>query len=419
MENILENLQKVKIASDNFKNLSFEKRNKIIKEIWDSIRQNKEIIKKENQKDLSEMDKKDPMYDRLLLTDERIELIAKWCYDLVNISDPLSKYDNENVIKTDSGLTIRKTWVPLWVVACIYESRPNVTVDIAIMCIKSANWVVLRWWRQAQNSNIVFIKLIKEVLIKNDINPDLVYNYPTNREELNILYNAVWLVDVLIPRGWKKLIESVRDNSKVPVIETWAWVVHLYLDDDIETENISKAIDVVVNAKTQRISVCNALDTLIINKNVSEKLLKELFEKLKEKKVTFWVLESQIDIIKKYISDYEIIDKNDFNKEQLSLNLHVVFVNNLEEAISHISKYSSKHSDWILSDNKEKINSFIKNIDSSVVYSNTSTRFSDGSYFWFWWEIWISTQKLHARWPMWSDSLVIYKYVVESDWGVR
>ncbi len=402
MKNILQNLQKTKLATESFKNVSIENRNKIIKEIWDTVVQNKEIIKKENQKDLEKMDKTNPMYDRLLLTDERIDGIGVWCYDLVDIKDPLSKYDIEDTIKTNDWLTIKKTWVPLGVVACIYESRPNVTVDLIIMCIKSSNGVVLRWWSQAENSNKILIKLIKEVLEKNDINPDLIYNYPIAREELNILYNAVWLVDVLIPRWWKNLIESVRDNSKVPVIETGAWVVHLYLDDDIKEENFLKAINVIVNAKTHRVSVCNALDTLIINKNLKEDILEKLYKKLVEKGVT--ILKS---------------DENDFLKEQLSLNLQVIFVNNIDEAIKHISKYSSKHSDWILSDNKEKIKLFNKTIDSSVVYTNTSTRFSDGWCFWFGWEIWISTQKLHARWPMWADSLVIYKYIIESDWGVR
>ncbi len=206
MENILENLQKTKIATDNFKNISIENIDKIIKEIWDVVIKNKEIIKKENKKDLSEMDTKNPMYDRLLLIDERIEGIATGCYDLINIKDPLTKYDIEDAIITFDGLTIKKTWVPLWVVACIYESRPNVTVDLIIMCIKSSNWVVLRWWTQAKNSNIILIELIKEVLEKNKINSDLIYNFPLEREKLNILYNAVWLVDVLIPRWWKKLI---------------------------------------------------------------------------------------------------------------------------------------------------------------------------------------------------------------------
>ena len=401
MQTILENLQNVKIASSSLSSLEIDIRNNIISDIWDEIIKNTELIKLENQRDLKNMDKSDPMYDRLLLTDTRINAMWQWCYNLVNIKDPLKKYDVEKWIFTNDGLEIKKQAIPLWVVACIYEARPNVTIDIAIMAIKSSNWVVLRWWTFAKYSNIFLVKLIKSVLESHNINTDLIYNYPIEREKLDILYNAIWLVDVIIPRWWRKLIDNVRKKSLIPVIETWAWVVHLYLDDKIKEENFIKAIDIIINAKGSRPSVCNALDTLIINNNCSKVLLNSLFGELEKK----WV---------------KIINENiDYNKEQLSLNLNIKYVDNLEDAISHIQKYSSKHSDWILSDNEINIFKFIKNIDSSVVYTNTSTRFSDGSCFWFWWEIWISTQKLHSRWPMWSESLVSYKYVINSNWNIR
>ena len=401
MNIILEQLQKTKIISNDFNNISHKKRNKVIKEIWDSIIKNINIIKYENKKDLEKMDINDFMYDRLLLTEQRIKAMSNSCYELIKILDPLSKFDNEKSLITGDWLTIKKVWVALWVVACIYEARPNVTIDVAIMCIKSWNWIILRWWTAAKYSNNILVKLIKEVLKNNEINSDLIYNYPLDRKDLNILYNAVWLIDVIIPRGWKWLIESVRNNSKIAVIETWAWVVHLYLDEKIKEENFSKAINVIINAKTNRVSVCNALDTLIVNKNINKKLLDKLFNNLKNN----WV---------------NLIEKNvDYNKEQLSLDLNIKYVNNLDEAINHIQKYSSKHSDWILSDDVENIQKFNREIDSSVVYANTSTRFSDWSCFWYTWEIWISTQKLHARWPMWADSLVIYKYVIDSDWKIR
>lgn len=402
MQTILENLQRVKIASKTLANLSFEKRNNIISDIWKAIIKNKDLIKMENQRDLTIMDISNPMYDRLLLNDDRIASISKWCDELIDIKDPLEKYNLEEKIETKDWLTIKKIWVSLWVVACIYEARPNVTIDLIIMCIKSWNAVILRWWKEAKNSNNILVEIVKDVLKNNFVDENIVYNYPLDREELNILYNAIWLVDVIIPRWWRNLIDSVRKNSIVPVIETWAWVVHLYLDDDIEND-FNKAIDVIINAKTSRPSVCNALDTLIINSNIPNLLLENLFDKLNK---------SGINIIKEQ-------ENLDYFKEQLSLDLNIKFVNNIEEAINHIDTYSSLHSDWILSNNKENIALFYKSVNSSVVYANTSTRFSDWSCFWFGWEIWISTQKLHARWPMWAESLVTYKYVVESDFKVR
>ena len=306
MQTILENLQNVKIASSSLSSLEIDIRNNIISDIWDEIIKNTELIKLENQRDLKNMDKSDPMYDRLLLTDTRINAMWQWCYNLVNIEDPLKKYDVEKWIFTNDGLEIKKQAIPLWVVACIYEARPNVTIDIAIMAIKSSNWVVLRWWTFAKYSNIFLVKLIKSVLESHNINTDLIYNYPIEREKLDILYNAIWLVDVIIPRWWRKLIDNVRKKSLIPVIETWAWVVHLYLDDKIKEENFIKAIDIIINAKASRPSVCNALDTLIINSNCSKDLLNSLFSELEKKGI-------------------KIINENiDYNKEQLSLKVILI-----------------------------------------------------------------------------------------------
>lgn len=402
MENIIENLQKIKQASKYISNLSIENRNKIIYDIWKAIIKNKDIIKEENLKDLIKLDKENPMYDRLLLTDTRIESMSKWCYELIDITDPLDKFKSEEHIVTKDSITIKKVWVPLWVVACIYESRPNVTIDLIIMCIKSWNAVILRWWKEALNSNKILIQIVKYVLKQNQIDENIIYNYPISREELNIMFEATDYIDVIIPRWWKSLIDSVRKNSIVPVIETWAWVVHIYLDNEIEN-NTEKAIDLIINAKVSRPSVCNALDTLIINKHVSKEIINKLFSKLEK----YWV---------KILNS---LNNNDYHIEQLSLNLNIKYVNNLDEAIKHIDTYSSKHSDWIITENKDKIKEFYSRVDSAVVYTNTSTRFSDWSCFWLGWEIWISTQKLHSRWPMWAESLVTYKYIIDSDFKIR
>jgi len=397
---IIKNIENVKNASFSINNLSIKKRNTIIKEIWNSLILNKDLILKENKKDLKEIDKNSHNYDRLLLTEERIKSISESCTNICKIKDPLNKFNKEKTIKTNDDLIIKKIWIPLWVIACIYEARPNVTIDLIVMCIKSWNSIILKWWKEAKNTNKILVNLVKKVLEKNKINKDIIYNFPLNRKYLKYLYNWVWLIDVIIPRWWKNLIESVKKNSLIPIIETWAWVVHIYLDENIHNV-IDKTIEVITNAKINRPSVCNALDTLIINKNIKEKNLKYILNTLKKNKINL------IEI------------NQDYHKEHLNLDLNIKYVNNLDEAIKHIDKYSSKHSDWIISENNKNINYFLNKIDSSVVYVNTSTRFSDWWCFWFWWEIWISTQKLHARWPMWAEALVTYKYIVKSDFKTR
>jgi len=404
--NIQKKLQEVKNASLSLIGISIKDRNKIISDISKKLLEMSEKIILENKKDLEKIDSNNPMYDRLLLDKSRIESMANWCKKLIKIKDPLDKYSRDNswIISTETDwLKIKKQAVPLWVVSCIYEARPNVTIDIAIMCIKSWNAMILRGGSKAENSNNILIKIIKEVLVENKIDENIIYNFPLKRENLEILYNATGLVDVIIPRWLRDLIDSVKKKSLIPIIETWAGVVNLYLDSEIEKQNFEKAINVIINAKTSRPSVCNALDTLIINKNLWENFIENLFKKLEKLWVNIFKNEKNID----------------FFKEQLSLNLNIKFVETLDEAIKHIQTYSTKHSDWILSDNLKNIEKFKKIIDSSVVYVNTSTRFSDWEYFWFGWEIWISTQKLHARWPMWAEVLVSYKYIIDSEWRVR
>lgn len=402
MNKILEHLQNTKIASKEISSLSLNKRNSLIKKIALFLDKNRKLIIQENKKDLDKMKANNPLKDRLLLDDTRINSIINSCYELIKINDPLKKYNKEKFLTKNKNLHIKKIWIPLWVVACIYESRPNATIELIIMCLKSANAIILRWWKEAQNSNKILIKLVKEVLKSNEINENIIFEFPSNKKNLDILYKALWLVDVIIPRWWKKLIETVRKKSLIPILETWAWVVHMYLDKDIWNK-FKDTIKIIINAKTSRPSVCNSLDTLIINKNLHKNLIKTLFRELKNN----WV---------------RVIDESinsDYFKEHLSLDLNIKYVNNIHEAINHIEKYSSKHSDGIISTNKDKIKLFYAKVDSWVVYANTSTRFSDWWCFWLGWEIWIWTQKLHARWPMWSEALVSYKFIVESDFEIR
>jgi len=416
-EVINKQLQLSKQSTFQLRNLSFYLRNKLINKIAETIDRNRKIILEENQKDLKLMDKENPLYDRLLLDNDRIDGIVQACNELIEIWDPLEKHAIEKNILTKEGLNIRKIWVPLWIVACIYKARPNVTVDMTIMAIKSANAIVLKWWSAAKNSNHILIKLMKEILVENEISPDTIYEFPYDRKYTQYMFQATNTIDVIIPRWSKNLIQTTRENSLVPVIETGAGVVHLYLDKDINKNHIDKAIDIIVNAKISRPSVCNALDTLLVHKWVKKELHEKLAIKLQKYDVKIWIENNEL-LEKIYSHTYSITDK-DYHTEQLALSINIKLVDNLDDAISHITKYSSQHSDGILSDNQENVEQFIKSIDSGVVYSNTSTRFSDGWCFGFGWEIGISTQKLHARWPMGADSLVTYKYIIDSDWKSR
>ncbi|MDD3302659.1 MAG: glutamate-5-semialdehyde dehydrogenase [Candidatus Gracilibacteria bacterium] len=397
---ITKNIENIKNASFSINNLSIKKRNTIIKEIGNSLIINKDLILKENKKDLKKIDKNCHNYDRLLLTEERIKSISESCTNLCKIKDPLNKFNKEKTIKTNDDLIIKKIGIPLGVIACIYEARPNVTIDLIVMSIKSGNAIILKGGKEAKNTNKILVNLVKKVLEKNKIDTDIIYNFPLNRQYLKYLYNGIGLIDVIIPRGGKKLIESVKKKSLIPIIETGAGVVHMYLDEDIDNI-INQTIEVITNAKVSRPSVCNALDTLIINKNIKEENIRYILDTLKQNKINLIEIEQ------------------DYNKEHLNLNLNIKYVNNIDEAIKHIYKYSSKHSDGIISKNNKNINYFLNKVDTSVVYVNTSTRFSDGGCFGFGGEIGISTQKLHARGPMGTEALVTYKYIVKSDFKTR
>lgn len=396
----IEDIQATKYVSKDMNIISFQKRNDIITTLWKQLWLCIDRIKEENTKDLLMMDICDPMYDRLLLTDARILSMIQWCKILASMDDPLKKYDMEKGFITKEWLHIQKIGVPLWVVACIYESRPNVTIDIVTMCIKSGNAVILRGWKEARHTNKILVDIAKDVLQRYNLDERVICNFPLDRKYLKYLYNAVWLIDVIIPRWWKWLIDSVRKYSHIPVIETWAGVVHIYLDDDIGNMQ-ERAVEIIANAKLSRPSVCNALDTLIINTWLGDNRIRDILRNLQNQ----WI---------KIITTGQ-----DYSKEHLSSDLNIKYVHDIKGAMQHIEEFSSKHSDCIITENNDKAELFFKMINSSVVYLNTSTRFSDGYCFGYWWEIWISTQKLHARWPMWAQSLVTYKYRVESDYCIR
>lgn len=395
--------------------ISDEKINSVLKAVADAAVANTEMILAENQKDLASMEKSNPLYDRLLLTSERIEAIASDIRNVASLPSPLGKVLEKR--KLYNGLQLTKVTVPFGVIGIIYEARPNVSFDVFSLCFKSGNACVLKGGTDAYNSNLAIVNLIKSVLKQFDLDDNIVHLLPAGREAAAELMDAVGYVDLIIPRGSKGLIDYVHNTSKVPVIETGAGVVHTYFDEFGDKE---KGAAIIFNAKTRRVSVCNALDCMIIN----EKRLADLpflCAKLAEKKV---VIEADIKAYTFLSGHYpaELLQKateNSFGTEFMDYRMSLKTVESLQEAIEHISAYSSKHSEAIISENAENISIFDKQVDAACVYTNASTAFSDGAQFGMGAEIGISTQKLHARGPMALPELTSYKFIVKGEGQTR
>ncbi len=392
-----------------------DKINTVLNAVADAAIANTEMILAENQKDLASMEKSNPLYDRLLLTAERIEGIASDIRNVASLPSPLGKILEKRELY--NGLQLTKTTVPFGVIGIIYEARPNVSFDVFSLCFKSGNACVLKGGTDAYNSNLAIVNLIKSVLKQFDLDENIVHLLPAGREAAAELMDAVGYVDLIIPRGSKGLIDYVRNTSKVPVIETGAGVVHTYFD---EFGNKEKGAEIICNAKTRRVSVCNALDCMIIN----EKRLADLpyiCEKLAEKNV---IIEADTKAYTFLSGKYpaELLQKateNSFGTEFMDYRMSLKTVESLQEAIDHISTYSSKHSEAIISENAENIAIFDKQVDAACVYTNASTAFSDGAQFGMGAEIGISTQKLHARGPMALPELTSYKFIVKGEGQTR
>ena len=385
-------LQKVVEAGRELANESVAKRNKFLRVLAKNLKKNANKIINANKKDIAKMCADDLMRDRLMLDEVRIFAMADSLKEIVEMEDPLGRVLDKREV---NGLHLKKVSVPFGVVGVIYESRPNVTVDVAALCVKSGNCAVLRGGSEAYQTNKVLVSIIVSALVDAGLPRDCVVLLGTDRAIVKEMLKANKYIDVVIPRGGRGLIDMVRENSRIPVIETGAGVVHTYVDNEVD---IKKAASVVFNAKVSRPSVCNALDTLLVHKKVADRFLKELLPKLKEVGV-------------------EVC--NEYGKEFLSLKMSVKIVRNIDEAIDHISKYSSKHSEAILTSNKSHAREFSEKVDAAVVYVNTSTRFTDGGMFGLGAEIGISTQKLHARGPMGIRELTTYKWQVSSDYLIR
>ncbi|MEX2565176.1 MAG: glutamate-5-semialdehyde dehydrogenase [Cyclobacteriaceae bacterium] len=415
MKNSEEIFKKVQAASRQLSMLSEEKINKILDDLaMAAIKYTPEILEA-NQNDLDRMDRSDPKYDRLKLTEERIEGIAEDLINVAKLDSPLGQTISEK--KLPNGLILKKTRVPLGVVGIIYESRPNVTFDVFSLCLKTGNALILKGGSDANNSNTCILDVIHKVLVKNKVNQNIVTLLPMDRESSIALLNAVGYVDIIIPRGSQGLINFVRDNSKVPVIETGAGIVHTYFDLSGE---LLKGADIIFNAKTRRVSVCNALDCLIIHENRLEDLF-DLVKRLAEKKVMIYADASAYEALEeKYPSKWlSPAEEEHFGIEFLSLKLAVKTVGNLEGALDHIAKYSSRHSEAIIAEDEKSIAHFLKAVDAAAVYSNASTAFTDGAQFGLGAEIGISTQKLHARGPMGLEEMTSYKWVIRGQGQIR
>ena len=412
MENIF---QSVKTASRSLNLLSNETVTLVLSAIADEIIAQTDFILSENKKDLDRMDKNNPKYDRLLLSAERLNGIAGDIRNVAQLPTPLGHILMET--ERPNGLKIKKISVPFGVIGIIYEARPNVSFDVFSLCFKSGNACILKGGSDAEYSNIAIVGIIRKVLQSFKINPDVCTLLPSDREATTALLNAVDYVDLIIPRGSQHLIQFVRNNAKIPVIETGAGICHTFFD---ETGNKEIGQKIINNAKTRRVSVCNALDCLIIHKKRLNDL-PDLCRLLIQSNVIVYADKPAYDDLEgKYPENLlKHAATESFGTEFLDYKMSIKTVNDIQEALDHISQYSSKHSESIISEDIANISLFEKMIDAACVYVNTSTAFTDGGQFGMGAEIGISTQKLHARGPMALQELTSYKYIIEGNGQIR
>jgi len=374
-----------------------------------------QIILEANKKDLERMPESDPKYDRLKLTEQRIIDIAGDLRKVAGLPSPLGTLLEHRSLS--NGLELKKISVPLGVVGIIYEARPNVTFDVFALCIKSGNACILKGGSDAEYSNAAIAEIIKGVIREFGIDENILALLPADREATSALLNAVGYVDIIIPRGSQSLIDFVRNNAKVPVIETGAGIVHTYVD---KSADLDKCSNIIFNAKTRRVSVCNALDCLIVHQDRLPDLF-PMVNRLQEKNVIIYADEKAFSILKGHYPDKLLAPAREehFGTEFLDYKMAVKTVRSPEEALDHIAKYSSKHSEAIIAEDEAVIEQFLKSVDAAAVYANTSTAFTDGAQFGLGAEIGISTQKLHARGPMALREMTSYKWIIKGKGQVR
>ena len=400
-------------ASSALRNTPDAQIRKTLKMLAGAVENNMDIILKANDTDVRKQDASDPRTDRLLLNKQRIRNIARSIRQISRLPNPSGKLLQKR--KLYNGLLLQKITVPFGVVGTIYESRPNVTFDIAALCLRSMNACLLKGSIEAENTNRAAIMIIKQVLKENNIDPDCITLLPSERETVDELFTATKYIDVIIPRGSDNLIRFVRENSLVPVIETGAGVCHIYVEKDA---SVDKALHIVVNAKVSRPSVCNAVDTVLIDRSIAPQFLQELQPLFDAYQVEIFADDKAHKLLKGY-RYLQKAGKGDFGREFLSLKCAVKVVKDIDEALTHVQQYSTKHSEAIVSENKSNCQRFLHEVDAAVVYMNASTRFTDGEEFGLGAEIGISTQKLHARGPFALEKLVTEKWIIKGNGQIR
>lgn len=411
---------KAKNATKDIMKLTTKEKNDALLYCADALCKNAKTIIEANAIDIKngkENGMSEGILDRLLLTEERISNMANGIRKVVSLPDNVGEVINTT--KHQNGMSIEKVRTPLGVVGMIYESRPNVTSDSFALCFKTNNCVILRAGKDAINSNIAITKVLRDSLKELSINEDAVLLVKeTDHETANKFMKMKEYVDVLIPRGGAKLIQAVINNATIPVIETGTGNCHIYVDDEADLE---MAVKIIENAKTQRLGVCNACESLVINKNVLDMAMPMIAKMLKNHNIKIYADEEAYRILS--VSDtgaeFYKATEDDFYTEYLDRKISVKIVNNLEEAINHINEHNTKHSESIITENVEKAQIFLNSIDAACVYWNVSTRFSDGEEFGLGAEIGISTQKLHARGPFALEALTTYKYIIKGNGQVR
>ena len=415
MSTLLSRLEQVRVASRRLNLLDEERINAVLLDVADATDARAEHILSENARDLALMDKNNPKYDRLQLTRQRLADITSDMRRVAGLPSPLGRVLAE--WERPNGMAIRKVSVPFGVIGIIYEARPNVTFDVFSLCFKAGSACVLKGGSDAHFSNTAIVEVINSVLVKHVIDSNTVVLLPNDREVINELLTASGYVDLIIPRGSKGLIDFVRQNAKVPVIETGAGVCHTYFD---RAGDLEKGRDIVFNAKTRRVSVCNALDCLIVHR---ERLtdLPALCAPLAGKNVTIYADGPALAALQGAYPEALLrpADDHSFGTEFLDYKMALKTVDSLDGALQHIARYSSQHSECIVSEDAGACARFTREVDAACVYTNVSTAFTDGGQFGFGAEIGISTQKLHARGPMALPELTSYKYIVTGNGQVR
>jgi len=414
-ESIIEQLKSAAKAKQFLQQFAPEAKKATLDAIAVALIEKEELILHANKMDLDRMDDEDPKKHRLLLNTGRLQALSDSVKQIANLTDPTDQLLLKKVLP--NGLEIEKITVPLGVVGVIYESRPNVTIDVAALCLQSGNVCLLRGGSDALYTNEALLNVIYGVLERQGITKDIVQLLPVDRKHVSELLEATKYVDIIIPRGSQSLIDFVRANAKVPVIETGAGVCHTYVDN---TADLEMAAKIVANAKISRPSVCNSLDTVLVDQDVAAEFLIKLAPYLENAAVEVFADSFAFKLLEQQrFSNLVAAEEADFGREFLDLKCSIKTVNGLDEALEHIDKYSSKHSECIVSSNELAIERFLNAVDAAAVYANASTRFTDGGEFGLGAEIGISTQKLHARGPFALEKLVTEKWIVRGNGQIR